>query len=154
MPFFKDRLGRRWIVVANDAAAEFYTQQSARKKLHKQFELHCDDARKKFSELMSDSAGRSFDSHGQGRHALVDRSNKRETAAVRFAAEIVQRLLAAKHQERFQAYALICAPRFLGHIRHALRGKALRPPYLEIPKDVVGHDAKKIEALLAASWER
>ena len=60
-----------WVVVADESKAIVYGRDSLSGPLRELFSLHNDVARKKMDELISDSGGRSFDSHGKGRHTMT-----------------------------------------------------------------------------------
>lgn len=145
------RTSTRWTVVANESTAEFYVSQFRNRGLRKEFELANDSSRHKLGDLISDSPGRSFDSHGSGRHSYSDAMDAKEIAAIRFADKIVDRIVRARQQGHIRDFAVIGAPRFLGHLREALSRKSIEDPHMAISKDVVGHDVQRIEKLLSAS---
>jgi protein required for attachment to host cells len=153
MPLKRDvsRVASRWIIVANESVAEFYAFDTDSRSLAKTFEIHNDTARTKTADLISDRAGRSFDSFGRGRHALSGEVSPRESAALRFVGVIVDWIVKANQQGRVANYALVAAPHFLGHLRKALRRTAIGDPYVTIDKDVVGHDIQKIERLVSTA---
>ncbi len=138
-----------WIVVANEAAAVVYARGSRRGPLEKVLGFRNDDARLKTAELVSDRDGRSFDSHGQGRHAMSrERTGPKRHAAEAFAKRIAARMQKALHDGQCEAYALIAAPRFLGMLRKELAGPGLPEPFLSLDKDMVTQDAETIRDLL------
>ena len=99
-------------------------------------------ARKKTGELLSDRGGRSFDSHGQGRHTMgTDRDAPQQQLAKAFAKNIAEMIAC-------RGYAVIAAPRFLGLLRQEFSGAMKEAPYATVDKDVVGQDESAIERLL------
>ena len=70
----------------------------------------------------TDRRGRSgsFDSHGEGRHAVAPGIDASKQEALRFANEIGKRLDKARKDGRFDQLVLVAAPRFLGLMRGGL----------------------------------
>ena len=139
-----------WIVVANEATAIFYAREQKRRPLKELLTFHNDAARVKTADLISDRGGRSFDSHGQGRHAMAgEKSGPKRHAAEVFAKDITSRLEKALREDHCRGFALIAAPRFLGMLRKELAACGLPKPFMSIDKDVAGSDSKTIEKLLS-----
>ena len=135
-----------WIVVANEASAAVYTRTAPKKPPVRLMSLENEDARRKTDELVSDSGGRSFDSHGQGRHTMTkEKSGPKQHSARVFAKTIATRIEKAVHDGSADEFVLIAAPRFLGELRDAL-GKLA--PARTIDKDIVGHGVDEIARLL------
>jgi len=139
-----------WIVVANESSAIVYAQDKRRGPLREMFSLHNEAARKKTADLISDRGGRSFDSHGQGRHTMVkEKTDPKKHASIMFAKEITYRISKAQHKGSCRGFALIAAPRFLGVLRDALSMSANADPFFTVDKDIVGQDTDFIEKLLS-----
>lgn len=142
-----------WIVVADESRAIFYARDKKRSPLREMFALENEVARKKTASLISDRGGRSFDSHGQGRHTMTrEKTDPKKHAAIAFAKAITERITKAKHDGTCRDFALIAAPRFLGIIRESLSAMGNAVPFLTIDKEVVGQDTAFIEKLLDAQW--
>ena len=138
-----------WAVVADEARAIIYGHDTKSGPLREVLTLENEVARMKASELISDRGGRSFDSGGEGRHAMGEEKNDpRRQAAARFAKTIVSRISKAKHSGTCREFALVAAPRFLGELRTALHSMPKVDPYLEIDKDMVAADAAAIRRLI------
>lgn len=138
-----------WIVVADEAGAVFYSREKKHAALHELFSMDNAQARDKTGALISDRDGRSFDSHGHGRHAMTkEKVDPKRQIAIRFAKEIAERIARAMHKGDCRRLALIAAPRFLGVLRPALVTKGVAEPFLTIDKEVVGNDVCAIEKLL------
>jgi len=106
----------------------------------------------KSGELLADRGGRSFDSHGQGRHTMTkEKAGPKKRAAVAFAKDIAQRIVKAMREGTCDEFVLVSAPRFLGELRDALRTTGNLVPSRTIDKEMVGRDAADIEKLLAVS---
>lgn len=139
-----------WVVVTDESRAIVYGRDSISGPLRELFSLHNDVARKKMDQLISDSGGRSFDSHGKGRHTMSsDQSDPQKVAAMAFAKLISERVAQAIHDGSCRGFALVSAPRFLGVLRKAISIATTAEPYATIDKEVVNQDAAVIEKLLA-----
>lgn len=139
-----------WIVVADQSIGEFYFRNKKNSPLQRVFIMRNDAGQKKLIDLTSDREGRSFDSHGPGRHSLTkEKTDAKKHESQLFANQIVDRITAAKQRNEFSELVLIAAPRFLGTLRKSLSSIHGIPTYLSINKDVVGQDTAVIEKLLA-----
>ena len=137
-----------WVIVANEAEAEIYTRHSKSGSLDDVFVLTNPASRQKAAELDTDRAGRSFDSHGQGRHALAQSTNAKQQAALRFAHDIARRIADGMLGKTINGYALIAAPRFLGLLRSEIETHSLKDPVMTADKDIVGRTAATIERVI------
>ncbi len=139
-----------WVIVADESAATVYARKSRRGPLTELFSLTNEVARKKTGDLISGRGGRSFDSHGQGRHTMVkENTGPKKRASAAFAKNIANRANKAMHDGTCDEIALIAAPRFLGVLRDACAKAGNVNPVLTIDKEMVGQDAVVIEKLLA-----
>lgn len=141
---------RNWVVVADAAAAIFYIRHGRRGDLERVREFINESGRAKLAELLSDSAGRSFDSHGQGRHAMTSPVNPKDTGMARFAEDVAESMVAEIQAGHVRRYALVAAPAFLGQLRQALSKHRVPEPDQAIAKDLVGRDPADIAATLDA----
>jgi len=92
----------------------------------------------------SDRPGRSFDSFGSGRHAMGQKHSGREQELSRFASAIAERIDRLYADGDFLHLVLIAEPRFLGHLRDKLTGKAADAVVLEAAKNLVKLDVDDI----------
>lgn len=138
-----------WIVVADESAATVYARKSRHGPLDELFKLANEVARQKTGDLISDRGGRSFDSHGQGRHTMTkEQSGPKKRASHAFAKIVAGKINSAIHDGACDEIALIAAPRFLGFLRDALEKAGNVIPALTIDKEMVGRDVADIEKLL------
>jgi len=138
-----------WVIVADESAATVYFRKSRRGPLTELFSLTNEVARKKIGDLISDRGGRSFDSHGQGRHTMAkEKTGPKKHAAIAFAKKIANRTNKAIHDGTCDEIALIAAPRFLGILRDALSKTGNVDAAVTIDKEMVGQDVAVIEKLL------
>jgi protein required for attachment to host cells len=140
---------RNWIIVADESAAEFYVSHGRSGPLTRQERMENAVGHARLRELQSDSPGRSFDSHGQGRHAMSPNVDKKETAALRFADEVIDRLVDEIRKGHVVRYSLVAAPRFMGLLRKALQKHSVPKPEKTLSKDFVGRTAEDIAAALS-----
>jgi protein required for attachment to host cells len=138
-----------WGVGADESRAIFYAWDTKHGPLRELAQLENEVARQKTSSQISDRGGRSFDSHGQGRHTMTnEKTDPKKHAAIAFAKEVAGRVAKARQDGSCRDYALVAAPRFLGLLRDALETAGHPDPLLAIDKGVVGQDAAVIEKLL------
>jgi protein required for attachment to host cells len=141
-------------VVADEAQAILYTHDTRSGPLSPWQRFENDMAHAKNVDLASDRGGRSFDSHGQGRHSMTsDKTSPREQAATMFAKRIAKEVTADINTGQVRGYALIAAPRFLGELRDALAIATNSEPYASINKDVVDKDPAVIAEMLASAQQ-
>lgn len=139
-----------WIVVADEASAIVYARDTKRAPLRELFSLENEAARRKTGDLIADRGGRSFDSHGQGRHTMAkEKTDPKKHAAIGFAREIADRIGKAMNDGASRGFALVAAPKFLGVLRDAVARSTKAEPFAAIDKQVVGRDTSVIEKLLA-----
>ena len=139
-----------WVVVADESSAIIYARDTRRSPLRELFVLENPEARAKTEDRISDRGGRSFDSHGKGRHTMTkEKPGSERQVSVRFAKEIASRINRATYDGSCRSFVMIAAPRFLGILRQALAKHGTATPEFTIDKDVVGHDVAMIQGLLA-----
>ncbi len=137
-----------WIVVADQSQARFLSMTGMRGKPEELDTLEAPSGRQHDREMNADRPGRSFDSHGEGRHAMGKRNSPSEQAAIRFAEDIAE-LLTARHNEKaFQRLVLCAPPRFLGLLREALPRSVTRDVALTLNKDLTAVKAGEIREYL------
>jgi protein required for attachment to host cells len=137
------------VVVADEYRAIFYARETLTGPLRKLQTFTNETARKKTGDLLSDRGGRSFDSHGQGRHTMGNsRDAPLQQVAKSFAKDIAQVIAADSRKGRSRGYAVVAAPRFLGLLRQEFAITVGEEPYATVDKDVVGQDEAVIENLL------
>ena len=140
------------VVVADEANAIFYTREKLYSPLRKLHSLSNDEARTKVGELLADRGGRSFDSHGEGRHTMTrEKAGPKEQVAIAFARQIAEQISATMQSGQCLGFALVAAPRFLGLLRAEISTLVNVEPYNTVDKEVVGSDEAVIEKLLKLS---
>lgn len=140
---------RYLVVVADEYRAIIYARETLTGPLRKLRTFTNETARMKTGELLSDRGGRSFDSHGQGRHTMAgEKDAPQQQVARAFAKDIAEKIAAESHRGTCRGYAVIAAPRFLGLLRQEFAGAVREEPYATVAKDVVAQDESVIEQLL------
>lgn len=139
------------VVVADESSAILYTSKRRYGPLQELRRFSNEAARTKIADLISDRGGRSFDSHGQGRHTLTsEKAGPRQHRVTVFAKSVAEVVARDLQSGRCRGFALIAAPRFLGELRRQVGNRVKTPPYATVDKDVVGSDAAIIEKLLGS----
>ncbi|MGI9302251.1 MAG: host attachment protein [Gammaproteobacteria bacterium] len=135
-------------MAADSARARFFVSPSPRSPLQEIETLMNPEARMHEQALISDSPGRSFDSAGQGRHALEKKVEPKRQLLQGFAKRIAQRLEQARRSGQFEALVIIAAPDVLGSLRKHLRDTTSRVITLELDKNVTQMHAEEIRQRL------
>ncbi|MDH3872449.1 MAG: host attachment protein [Gammaproteobacteria bacterium] len=113
-------MSRPWIVVADQSKARIFTVDDPQGALQEVDHLDHPEARDRSQTLTSDRPGRSFDSGGQGRHAMGTAVEPKEQEAIRFAKQIADHLRTACHEKGCNRLVLVAGPPFLGMLREQL----------------------------------
>jgi protein required for attachment to host cells len=140
--------GVTWVVVADSSAAEFYVRQKRFSPLESLQRLTEPDARAKERDRVSDAPGRTFDSHGAGRHAMEPKHSGKVQLRESFTHRIAEALESAREADRFQQLVIIAAPAVLGELRARLSAGVQKTVVTEIDKHMTGQDPAAIAALI------
>jgi protein required for attachment to host cells len=119
-------MSNHWIVVADNSNARIYTVDDPQGELQQVDVLEHPEAREHARDINADRPGRSFDSKGEGRHAMGVSVDPVEQEVLRFAKEVGMYLKAACLDGRCRRLLLVAGPRLLGQIRQ----------HLDLPPDV------------------
>ena len=138
------------IVVADSARARIFTLSEAGGKLQEIADLSHPESRLHDTELSSDLPGRTFDSHGQGRHAMEQATDPKEREAHAFAVEIARYVERSQRDGSFDSLVLVAPPKFLGRLRPELSKAAREALIGELDKNLVEADGKTLERHLSA----
>lgn len=139
-----------WIVVAESARARIFAVSGAGGKLVEVAGLSHPESRLHDTDLSSDVPGRSFDSHGQGRHGMEQATDPHEREAQAFAVEIARHIDGAMQAGSFDSLVLIAAPKFLGHLRSRISKSAGEMVIGELDKNLVEADNKTLDGHVRA----
>lgn len=139
-----------WVLVADSTVARIYAAPALTGPLEERETLTNPEGRLRDGEIASDAAGRSFDTAGEGRHAMEPEVSPKEAAAIRFATEVAGRLGRGRTQGDYEGLAIVAAPGFLGLLRDKLDSSTRALVRVEIDKNVVQHDPREVQELLRA----
>jgi len=136
-------MSKHWIVVADQSKARIFTVDDPRGELIKVDELEHPQAREREQTLSADRPGRSFDSKGQGRHAMGSSVEPKKEETIRFSKQIAGHVQAAHNEGRCNRLLLVAGPPLLGFLRDKL--KTLSGVKIsEIEKNLGQYDALEI----------
>ena len=127
---------KTWIVVADAARARIIEQSARNEPLRVIEERHHAASRLQSREIASDGKGRSFDSGGQGRHAMEPSTDPQRHEKTVFAKELAQVLNQAGKGNRFDRLLIACPAQMLGELRRDLDKAAAAKVAAEYPKDL------------------
>ena len=126
-----------WVLIADGAKARVLAQEKNFAQLKPAFEQEeFTGTRAQSKDIASDRPGRSFDSGGQGRHAMEPPTDPQRYAKYEFARELADRLEEAVHAHRFDKLVLVAAPKTLGDLRELLPDPVKTKVVAEIDKDL------------------
>jgi protein required for attachment to host cells len=138
------------VVVADESKAIVYRRTSLSGPLQETTTFENEAARLKTGEIIADKGGRSFDSHGHGRHTMAnEKADPKKHLAEQFARDIAEHIKTDVHTGSCRGYALVAAPQFLGLLRAELARHTPMEPYATVDKHVVGQAEAVIEKLLS-----
>ena len=137
-----------WVVVADTVRARIFSVEKRRGPLEEIEVLAHPEGRLHERELTSDLPGRSFDSGGQGRHAMESESGPKQEEAIRFAKEVCGTLTSARQSGRFDKLYVVAAPTFLGLLRDSMDAPTRQLVAGEIDKSLARHTPDQIRSHL------
>lgn len=135
---------KTWILVADSSRARLLQAEKANAPLQELETLENPAARMRNQDLISTPPGRSFDSGGQGRHAMEQRDSPKHHEAVVFARRLAGRLEQGRGEGELQRLVLVAPPRFLGLLRDELGADLRRLVITEIDKDLTAIDVAEL----------
>jgi protein required for attachment to host cells len=137
-----------WVVVASSTRCRIFTQQKHSGPLLQIDEIEHPEGRMRGRDLATDRPGRSFDSAGNGRHAMGQPVDPLEQENIRFAKAVAAKIDHARKKHRFERLVLVADPRFLGHLRHGLSAATRHRLSTELHKNLADADPQAIREAL------
>ena len=128
---------RTWVLIADGGHAKVLETDASRSGLEAQADMDMSADLPRSHELLSDRAGRSFESHGRARHAKgdsVDPHRELKRAFAKSVAKVLDKRLA---EGRFERLVVVAPPPALGDLREALSKKVRAKVVGEVPQDLV-----------------
>lgn len=139
-----------WVMTANAATATIFTAELPTGPLVEFETFDNPDARAKQMDLASDRPGRSFDSKGEGRHAMEVEVDPKQQVQVRFAKLLADRLEQGRVDHGYERLLLVAAPAFLGLLRPNLGAPLKSLISMELDKDYTSLRPDELRARLPA----
>ena len=140
-------MSKLWVIVADQSKARIFTVDDPHGALLEVDNLVHPQARDREQALTSDRPGRSFDSKGQGRHAMGASVEPGKQETIRFAKQIAEHVQAAHNEGRCNRLLLVAGPPLLGLLRENLK-KVSGLKITEIEKNLGKYDAVEIRGHL------
>lgn len=144
-----------WVLTANGTGYRLFAHDKKFAPLRQVKHMDWPSGRMPARDINSDRPGRSFDSGGQGRHAMEPRTDAHQEEEVRLAREIADTLLETRRAGDYDSLIIIAAPRLLGHLREVLPAAVRQSVGTEIDKDLTAYDAEQLTDWLRKEvWEK
>lgn len=137
-----------WIVVADAACARIFGADTPTAALSEIDDMLNPAGRLRNQDIDADDQGRSFDSAGEGRHAMSRRHDAHQQEALRFAQRVADHLKSALDERRFERLHVVAAPAFLGMLREALDDTVKATVASELDSDLVRHKLEDVRTHL------
>ena len=113
-------MGQFRIIVADSARARLFDADPKTRTITEIGALVHPESREKDLDLTTDKGGRTFDSAGEGRHAMSPHTSPHKLEADIFARELADHLHAARLAGEFKRVDVAAPPAFLGLLRKHL----------------------------------
>ena len=143
------RIDRTWIVIADGAHARVLEHAVGKTGLQAVEGMTFDTALPRTHELLSDRAGRSFESQGRARHAKAARSDPHRNLKRGSARKLADMLKVGLAERRFQRLILVAPPVTLGDLRAALTKGVRALVAAEVAQDLVKTPQRELPRHLA-----
>ncbi|MEN8131101.1 MAG: host attachment protein [Pseudomonadota bacterium] len=133
-----------WVLVADSSRARIFTAASAIASLQEIETLAHPEGRLHEQDITSDLPGRSFDSHGQGRHAMGAKVEPKQQEQITFARRICDRIDMARDQGDYNQLILVTTPALLGLLRKQMSSDTAKRVTHEVVKNITRLSAEQI----------
>lgn len=136
---------RTWILIANGAQAYILLNDGPGHGVKPLNEFAFKAPHISNQEINADRPGRSFDSHGEGRHAMEPATDPQRNETRKFAAMLVGVLEEQHKKQAYDRLILVAAPATLGDLRDKLPQALKTIVSGEIAKDLTHIPIHEIE---------
>lgn len=143
-----------WVLVANKSKAKLFKMKGRAGELTLDHEWEHPASSQHEQELTRDLPGRSFDSVGDGRHAMSQEVDPKAHEAEVFAQELIAEMEKAATSGRFSRFYLIAAPKFLGMLRKKMGASLQAMVVDEVAKNLTAMDANEVREYLSGALNR
>jgi len=132
------------VVVAESSRARIFESDNPNIPLKEIRDMIHPESRAHTQELTSDLPGRSFDRHGQGRHAMEATVDVKEQESILFAEQLADFINSECTERKADRLYIAAAPHFLGLLRKRLAQETKRHIVRQIDKNLVTMDEGEI----------
>ena len=139
---------RTWIVIADGAHARVYQYSEEKPKLETVKDIWFDIDLPRTHDIVSDRAGRSFESQGRTRHAKSGRSDPHRELKRNLAHKVADALKSSLTDKRYEKLVLVAPPATLGDLRGALAKSVQARVIAEVAQDLIKVPASRLGAHL------
>ena len=140
-------MSKFWILVADKSKARFFKLSEIHSGLQEIDKLEHAQARELEQTLTSDRPGRSFDSTGQGRHAMGSSVEPGEHETIQFAKQVADHVQSEHNAGHCDRLLIVAGSPMLGLLREDLN-KISGMTITELEKNLGQYDAQEIRAHL------
>jgi protein required for attachment to host cells len=139
---------KTWVVVADSAHARIFENTGPGHGLKELPGRSRETELKPSRDIDADRPGRSFDSGGQGRHAMEPPTDSKRHEKGVFAKEIADMLRAEQVKGAFDRLVVVAAPATLGDLRTAMSKELADAVTGELDKDLIRLNERDLEGHL------
>lgn len=125
-----------WVLVADGARARLFVNDGVGKGIKPALEQEFIGTNLPSREIASDRPGRSFDSGGEGRHAMEPATDPQRHEKQVFARAIADLLDDARKKNAFERLVIVAPPRALGDLRSEFGTELMGMVSAELNKDL------------------
>lgn len=125
------------ILVADGAHARVFLNEGPGKGIEELEEYSEDNDLRESREIASDAPGRSFESGGDGRHAMEPPTDPKQHEKQEFHREIADRIEMAMKRHKFDKLVVVAPPETLGNLRDEFGKSAAVKIHAEVNKNLI-----------------
>lgn len=125
-----------WVLIADGSRARLFATEGPGGALRPALGKELIGTNLPSRDLASDRPGRTFDSGGEGRHAMERPTDPKRHAKWSFAHDIADILESERKKNAFEALVVVAAPEVLGDLRSEFGADLRRMVTAEIDKDL------------------
>lgn len=125
-----------WVLVADAARARLFEVEQPQLTLRPALEEELIGTNLPSREIASDRPGRSFDSGGEGRHAMEPSTDPARHAQGEFARDVARLVDQKRESGLFDRLVVVAPPQFLGDLRALMPQQLKAAVSAEVAKDL------------------
>ncbi|MGI9380221.1 MAG: host attachment protein [Methyloligellaceae bacterium] len=135
---------KTWILIGNGNQARIFRNMGPGKGVELVEGIQLNTTTPPDRDLVSDRPGRTFDSHGQGRHAMEPKNTAHRLSKKKFALEVIDLLQTRLAKREFDRLLVVAPPEMLGDLRDNYSPQILKCLIGEVDKDLTAMPTEKI----------